>query len=65
MMSMAENERRDRSFPGPVLDGSFGSKMDGEGARRTLLGEFPIPAFAWAYRAQRLCTEASCMADRG
>lgn len=36
-MSMAENERRDRSFPGPVLDGSFGSEMDGEGARRTFL----------------------------
>ncbi|KAK4380451.1 hypothetical protein RND71_002313 [Anisodus tanguticus] len=27
---MAENERRDRSFPGHVLDGSFGSEMDGE-----------------------------------
>lgn len=47
-MSMAENERRDRSFPGPVLDGSFGSEMDGEGARRTFLscGNFqslPLP----------------------
>lgn len=46
-------ERRDRSFPGPVLDGSFGSEMDGEGARRTFLWEFPIPAFAWS-RSKRV-----------
>lgn len=34
-----DGERRDRSFPGPALDGS---EMDGEGARRTFLWEFPI-----------------------